>query len=158
MHRFLRFVAIVVSLVCAVACNNGEIDDIREQLKQHEAELQRLAALADSANGDITALQRAVGQMQSGGYVTAVIPDEQNGTTVGYTLVFGSGETIYLSTGKKATPTISVKSFNSGDYYWTIDGEWLLGIDGKMIAVENNQTPLSILSPQDKSYQVIEIQ
>lgn len=142
MHKLLRILLLLVCLACAAACNNGEIDDIREQLKQHEAELQRLAALADSANGDITALQRAVGQMQSGGYVTAVIPDEQNGTTVGYTLVFGSGETIYLSTGKKATPTISVKSFNGGDYYWTIDGEWLLGIDGKMIAVENNQTPL----------------
>ena len=139
MHKLLRILLILACMVCAVACNNKELQEIQEQLKQHEAELQRLAGLVDSANGDITALQTAVSQMQTGGYVTAVIPDEQNGTTVGYTLVFGSGETIYLSTGEKATPKISVKSYNGGDYYWTLDDEWLLDDTGEMIAVEEGE-------------------
>ncbi len=145
MHRFLRFVAIVVSLVCAVACSNKELQEIQEQIRQHEAELQRLMALVEEANSDVAALRATVEQVQTGGYVTEVLPNEQNGTVVGYTLSFNTGETIYVSTGAKATPRISVKSYNEG-YYWTIEDEWLLDPDGGMVAVEDGG-----LTPQFKA-------
>lgn len=141
MHKLTRILLVLFCLTCAVACNNGEIQDIQEQLKQHEEELQRLKALAEAANGDVSALRATIEQVQTGGLVTAVIPDVQNGAVVGYTLAFSSGHTIYVSTAEKRAPTISVKSFDGGDYYWTIDSQWLLDKDGKMVAVDDN-TPL----------------
>ena len=145
MHKLLRTLFILVCLICVVACKYSEIEDIREQLRLHEAELQRLSALVDAANDDVAALRATVEQVQTGGYVTEVLPNEQNGTVVGYTLSFNTGETIYVSTGAKATPRISVKSYNES-YYWTIEDEWLLDQDGGMVAVEDGS-----LTPQLKA-------
>ena len=157
MSRLLRSLVGFVCCIFVAGCDNGEIRDLQEQLRrqeeayqeqlrqqeqmqeqlrQHEEEIQRLKALVESANKSISALRTSVIQMEAGGYVTSVTPDEQNGTVMGYWLSFGSGETIYLSTGEKSTPRISVRSYNGGNYYWTLDDEFLFDGDGEMIPVE----------------------
>jgi hypothetical protein len=137
MHRFLRFVAIVVSLVCAVACSNKELQEIQEQIRQHEAELQRLMALVEEANSEVAALRATVEQVQADGYVTAVVPDERDGSVAGYNLSFSSGQTVYISTKEKSTPRISAKAYEGSGYYWTLNDEWLFDENGAMCAVKD---------------------
>lgn len=143
MYRISRLFLSVFLLTGIVSCNNSDINEIQNQLRQHEQEIQRLKGLVDAANGDIRAMEISVQQIRNGGYVTSVIPDEKDGTLVGYTITFGSGESIYVSNGIKETPKIGIKSYNGGDYYWTLDDEWLLNDSGNMIAVEEGSgTPL----------------
>lgn len=143
MYRISRLFLSVILLTGIVSCNNSDINEIQNQLRQHEQEIQRLKGLVDAANGDIRAMEISVQQIRNGGYVTSVIPDEKDGTLVGYTITFGSGESIYVSNGIKQTPKIGIKSYNGGDYYWTLDDEWLLNDSGNMIAVEEGSgTPL----------------
>ena len=115
-------------------------EQLQEQLLQHEEEIERLKTLVASANNSISALHTSVLQMEAGGYVTSVIPREQNGTVTGYWLTFGSGDTIFLSTGEESTPRISVRAYNGGDYYWSLDDEFLLDGNGEMIMVEKGST------------------
>ena len=129
--------AIVVSLVCAVACSNKELQEIQEQIRQHEAELQRLMALVEEANSDVAALRATVEQVQADGYVTAVVPDERGGSVAGYNLSFSSGQTVYISTKEKSTPRISAKSYEGSGYYWTLNDEWLFDENGAMCAVQD---------------------
>ena len=136
MTRLIWHLPIVICCILLAACESVDIRQLQEQLRlqeeqlrQHEEEIARLKTLVESANNSISALQTSVLQMEAGGYVTSVIPREQNGTVTGYWLTFGSGETIFLSTGEDSTPRISVRAYNGGNYYWTLDDEFLL--DGK---------------------------
>lgn len=149
MPRPLRNFIVFLCCIAVAACNSGEIKQMQEQLRQHEEEIQRLKAMVESVNNSVSALQTTVVEMESGGYVTAVIPDEQNGRVLGYWLSFGSGKTIYLSTGEEATPKISVRSYKGGDYYWTLDNEFLQNDEGEMIAVGDAATPPLLKAEED---------
>ena len=86
-------------------------------------------------NSDLAALQTIVNALQSNVYVTAV-----NETADGYTIHFSNGTTATIANGKDGNdgksgadaPIISVKQGEDGNYYWTLDGEWLL-IDGERV-------------------------
>ena len=91
-------------------------------------------------NNNISAIQAAVKALESNDYVQKVTPvEDKEGNVIGYTLQFAfTGDvTIYHGEdGEKGedghTPVIGVKQFN-GEWYWTIDGEWLVDGNGEMV-------------------------
>ena len=125
---------ILVAVICGfslMACEYddtalwGEVDEIKGRVTDLEAAVER-------HNNDIVALQTIVNALQKNTYVTDV-----NTTTDGYTIVFSDGTTATISNGKDGkdgtnAPIISVAKDIDGNYYWTIDGEWLL-IDGERV-------------------------
>lgn len=108
--------------------------------KEMENVKERVAILEEAVkktNSDLAALQTLVDALQKNVYVTAV-----NRTEDGYTITFSDGQTATISNGRDGAnaPQISVKQDTDGNYYWTLDGEWLLvngekvranGIDGE---------------------------
>ena len=60
-----------------------------------------------------------------------------NANENGYTITFSDGETATISNGKNGidgtnAPVVSVKQETDGNYYWTLDGEWLM-VDGERV-------------------------
>jgi len=118
------------------------------------AAYEKLQALCNQMNTNITSLQAIVDALNKKDYIASVSPFDQEGEEAGYKISFTSGKTITIYHGKNgqngedgkdgidgedgedgkdgSTPIIGVKLFN-GVYYWTLNGEWLLDDDGNKI-------------------------
>ena len=102
---------------------------IWNEVEQIKDRVETLEKAVIKTNEDIVALQTIVRALQNNVYVVAV-----NTTTDGYIIEFSDGTTATINNGKDGinAPVISVKQAEDGNYYWTVDGEWLL-VDGERV-------------------------
>lgn len=120
--------------------------DIRLELQNHENRISELETLCSQFNTNITALQSAVTALQNNVYVTSIAPVKSGSDVIGYVIVFSNSESITIyhgtdgkdgadgSNGKDGiSPVIGVRADADGVYYWTLNGDWLLGSDGNKI-------------------------
>ena len=133
MRKFLCLALSVATLMAMTGCSYDEaIWNEVEQIKDRVATLEKAVI---KTNEDIVALQTIVAALQNNIYVVAV-----NTTADGYIIEFSDGTTATINNGKDGAngqngtnaPIISVKQAEDGNYYWTMDGEWLL-VDGERI-------------------------
>ena len=127
------FVILTVALV-GVLLTSCEYDDTNlwNEIDGVKDRVTALEEAVEKTNGDIVALQTIVNALQKNVFVTAV-----NTNADGCTITFSDGETVTISNGKDGkdatnAPVISVKQDTDGNYYWTLDGEWLL-VDGEKV-------------------------
>ena len=131
MRRFFTLLTVALVGISLISCEYDdsklwvEIDNVKNRVDTLEAAVAK-------ANKEIVAMQTIVNALQNNLYVTAV-----NTTTDGYTITFSDGQTATISNGKDGAngtnaPIVSVKQDTDGNYYWTLDGEWLL-VDGERV-------------------------
>ena len=131
----------------AVACTDyqSSIDELSQRVDGID---QRVTAL-EGLNDDIEAIKEIVDAQKQAGYITAVTE-----TADGYQFTMSNGKVINVRNGRAGrdgtngtngqdghTPVIGVTQDTDGNWYWTVDGEFLLdgsgnkvranGIDGK---------------------------
>lgn len=135
MRKFLCLaLSVVATLLAAVSCqyDDGAIWNEIEIVKDR---VETLEEAVIKTNEDIVALQAIINALQKNIYVTSVTP-----TADGYTIQFSDGTTAEIKNGKDGengangtnAPIISVKQDTDGNYYWTMDGEWLM-VDGERV-------------------------
>ena len=125
---------VVATLTAMVGCSydDGAIWNEVEQIKDR---VETLEEAVIKTNEDIVALQTIVNALQNNVYVKAV-----STTTDGYIIEFSDGTTATITNGKDGAngsngvnaPIISIKQGEDGNYYWTMDGEWLL-VEGERV-------------------------
>ena len=121
----------IVALSAMVGCSYDDTALWRE-MEQVKDRVTSLEEAVIKTNEDIVALQTIVDALQKNLYVVSVTP-----TAEGYTILFSDSTSVTISNGKDGAngtnaPIISVREDEDGNYYWTIDGEWLL-VDGERI-------------------------
>lgn len=121
----------IVALSAVVGCSYDDTALWRE-MEQVKDRVTSLEEAVIKTNEDIVALQTIVDALQKNLYVVSVTP-----TAEGYTILFSDSTSVTISNGKDGAnganaPIISVREDEDGNYYWTIDGEWLL-VDGERI-------------------------
>ena len=89
-------------------------------------------------NANMAALRAVYEAKASQNYVQNVIPVEQDGSVIGYTLVFSDGQSITVYNGQRSEgPQIGLAQFTDGKYYWASveDGEttWMYDDVGAMV-------------------------
>ena len=132
MRNFLRLtVGVAAMLTVMMGCSYDD-DAIWNEMEQIKNRITTLEEAVIKTNEDIVALQTIVNALHNNIYVVAV-----NTTTDGYVIEFSDGTTATIANGKDGTngvnaPIISIKQDEDGNYYWTINGEWLL-VDGERI-------------------------
>lgn len=120
------------------SCSYGDdIDKVNERVDDLTKRVTTLEELVKTANTNISALQTLVDQLSKAEYVTNVTENNN-----GYTLTFRSGKTATIANGVNGvdghSPLVSVKKDTDGNWYWTIDGEWLIS-DGSKIRANGEQ-------------------
>ena len=124
-------------LLCAGLAMTGCYDDsfLQQQLKDHESRLKELERLTAQQNTNISSLQTIVTALQDKDYVTSVAPIYVGDEVVGYTITFSkSGDVTIYNSKEGYVPAIGVKQDESdGQWYWTVDGEWLRDSDGDKV-------------------------
>ena len=121
----------IIALSAMVGCSYDDTALWRE-MEQVKDRVTSLEEAVIKTNEDIVALQTIVDALQKNLYVVSVTP-----TTEGYTILFSDNTSATITNGKDGAngtnaPIISVREDEDGNYYWTIDGEWLL-VNGERI-------------------------
>lgn len=111
-----------------------------------------LRTLCDRMNTNIGSLQKLVETLQSNDSITSVAPLTENGRTIGYTISFVHHPDIVIyhgADGKNGengqdgkdgaagtdgrTPAVGIRQHSDGNWYWTLDGEWLKDAQGNKV-------------------------
>lgn len=122
---------VVATLLAAVSCQYDDTN-IWNEMEQIKDRIETLEEAVIKTNEDIVALQTIVNALQKSVYVTSVEQSYE-----GYVIKFSDGTSATITNGKDGAngtnaPIISVKQDTDGNYYWTIDGEWLM-VDGERV-------------------------
>ena len=120
--------------------------DLQTRMDQAEADIAELQQLVKDINTNISGLVTVVDALKNSDQITSVTPLSDGS---GYTITFSKSGTITIYNGKNGvdgtngtngengadghTPVISVKLDQDGQYYWTVDGEYLTDAEGKKI-------------------------
>ena len=155
MRKILNFFMMMALGVILTGCYDDTL--LWDEMKDVKNRLTILENAAKQTSSDITCLQTLVEAMQRNVYVTSV-----NTTTDGYVINFSDGSTATVSNGKDRVngtnaPIISVRLDVDGNYYWTLDYEWLT-VDGERVranGIDGEKGKDAIpLSPQKKALQI----
>ena len=124
---FTRLFVAAVLATGVTACYDD--DDIWDKVDELDTRLTALEQAVNNANANITTLQQLVDALQNNVYVTDV-----TNTTDGYKITFSNGTNAEIRNGVDGTnaPAISVRQHTDGNWYWTLDNEFMTS-DGQMI-------------------------
>ena len=130
-------------LLGLVGCSafQSEIEDLYTQVSDIQKTESEIKQQIDEINTSITVLNKIVSTLQAGGYVKSFVPyKDETGTEVGYIITLSNGDTVTIHNGKDGKdgvmPAISAKRAEDGLYYWTLDGEYLIGADGEKVRAD----------------------
>lgn len=126
---------LVVALLSFTSCHN----DIWNSINDLDSRVKALEELCREMNTNISSLQALIEVIQSGDYITNIVPITKGGEVIGYTIMFKNHEPITIYNGEDGvtanTPIIGAAQDTDGVYYWTVNGEWLLDDNGNKIRV-----------------------
>ena len=126
----------VIALVCAVAmssCSSKFDDgDLWNNINGLEDRVSKLEEQCKAMNTNIASLQTIVKALQNQKTVTKV---EQ--TADGCTIHFSDGTTAVIRNGKDSgsAPVVSIRQDTDGNYYWTLNGDYIL-VDGQKVKAQ----------------------
>lgn len=126
---------LVVAVLSFTSCHN----DIWNSINDLDSRVKALEELCREMNTNISSLQALIEVIQSGDYITNIVPITKGGEVIGYTIMFKNHEPITIYNGEDGitanTPVIGAAQDTDGVYYWTVNGEWLLDDNGNKIRV-----------------------
>ena len=142
---------IITAIISIISCTN--LDEVWNELRDHEERIQKLEALCNKLNSNIEAMQAVLTALEQNDYVTDVVKVVENGIEVGYSITFAKGGTVTIYHGSNgadgSAPKVSIRKAADGEYYWTADGEWMTDENGEMIpAVVANDPDGEYITPQ----------
>lgn len=121
----------------AAACTDyqSSIDELGSRVNGIDTRVKSLETFAQNANSDILAIKEIVNAQKQAGYISGVTQTEG-----GYQMTMSNGTVINLRNGENGTngtdgtdghtPVMGVKQDADGNWYWTVDGEYLLNAGG----------------------------
>lgn len=126
---------LVVAVLSFTSCHN----DIWNSINDLDSRVKALEELCREMNTNINSLQSLIEVIQSGDYITNIVPITKGGEVIGYTITFKNHEPITIFNGEDGAtaniPVIGAAQDTDGVYYWTVNGEWLLDDNGNKIRV-----------------------
>ncbi len=157
---FRRGIAYMLSILFCIgglsACNDDYDDtELRNDIENLEERVASLEAWQKSVNTNIQSLQSLVAALENENAITGVVPVIENDIEVGYRITFRTGDPIVIRHGKDgSTPLVGVAKDTDGNYYWTLDGQFLTdGETGNKIPVtgakgDTGETGAAAIAPQ----------
>ena len=127
MKKFLMMLLPMAAMM-VTGCRFDD-SDIWDELNDHET---RILNLENAINNDLASLSAIVAALNQKVYVESVATVDG-----GFTVTFTNGRTYNIINGEAGhTPVVSIKKDEDGIYYWTVDGEWLLGQDNEKVRAD----------------------
>jgi len=127
---------LLFSLVLAFTGCKYDDSSLWEEINAQKAKITALEGTVSTMNSNLGALQSLVSSVQGQVTVNAVTKNDD-----GYTIYFSDGKTAKIKDGSDGedgkTPQIGAKADSDGNYYWTVNGSWLLDSQGAKVSTSN---------------------
>ncbi|MBR1644345.1 MAG: Ig-like domain-containing protein [Bacteroidales bacterium] len=156
--KIIKWMVLPLALL-ATACTDyqSSIDELSQRVDGID---QRVTAL-EGLNDDIEAIKEIVDAQKLAGYITAVTE-----TADGYQFTMSNGKVINVHNGRDGrdgtngtngqdghTPVIGVTQDTDGNWYWTVDGEYLLDAAGNKVRANGTDGEQGPQGPQGEQGQ-----
>ena len=136
MKKIQKILLMVITLLMAglqTSCT-----DYQDEIDALDVRVTVLENLVKQLNLDLSSMRTIVEVIENGDYITNVTENAE-----GYIITFGKHGAIVIKNGidgkngKDAeAPNISVAKDADGIWYWTLNGEWILGPDGNKVRAD----------------------
>ena len=131
MKKFILSIC-AVALLTLSGCDKYDDGPLSNRVDNLENRVKSLEEQCKQLNTNVTSIQTLVNAMENGDAITSVTPIKEGDKEVGYTLAFAKSPAISVYHGKDGNmPVIGAKQDSDGNYYWTVNGEWLLDDKGE---------------------------
>ncbi len=131
----------LMSLIAVSSCSEYDDSSLWDKINEHETRISKLEQICSQCNTNISSLQTIINALQENDAVTSVTPIYEGSAIIGYTINFKNSQPATIYNGQNGTdgytPIIGVKQDSDGNWYWTVDGEWILN-DGHKIQANGN--------------------
>lgn len=141
------FFAVLCPLYFA-SCDDYDDTAITERVDKIDDRVKALETIVAQLNGSLSGLVTSIDALSNQDKIVSVTPLPDGN---GYSIVFEKAGTVTLYNGENGidgkdgkdglTHQIGVKKDSDGLYYWTIDGEWLIGDGAKVPATAKVVVP-----------------
>ena len=135
---FRKLWVFLVLVITATGCYDDSA--LWRQINEHEARLVKLEILTEEFNTNLSSLQSVLTVLKEGDFVTNVTPVERGGKEVGLTITFFRKNPVTIYFGEVSVgdlggniPEIGIAKDTDGDFYWTINGSWIVDDSGNYI-------------------------
>ena len=155
-----RLLILFVTLLTVISCKYDDLW-IKDEFNEIKKEIQRLEDICNGLNSNIQSLDQIIKAMNSGEFITDIQPISEDSVEVGYKIIFESGNEIAIYNGKEGpagndgyVPAIGVMQDEDGQWYWTIDGDWMLDSDGNKVTTTGRTDLIPMLKIEDMYWYV----
>ena len=140
--------SIILALLLFFSCGGYDDSALSKRVSDLES---RLTALETKVNTNTSSLQALAEAVKNGDSITGF---KELSDKSGYVISFKSGGSITILHGTDGkTPVIGIKADSDGNYYWTVDGEWLLS-EGKKVKAEGKDAITPTFKIENKDWYV----
>lgn len=143
-----RLISLMLIAIGVSSCCKYDDTAVWDKLNGHEVRISALEVLCRQMNTNITSIETLVNNLKAGIVIANVAPIYEGNIEIGYTITFSDGKSITIYHGKDgedgtngvsgSTPVISIAKDSDGEYYWTLNGQWLTDEEGNKIKVTGN--------------------
>ena len=136
----------IVWLLLVLFMSFGCTKELEDRMSSLEDRVNALELLCERMSEDISSLRTIISAVQEGDCILSVEPIMENEIVVGYVITFSKSGEIKIYNGKDGySPLVSIEKDLYGDYYWTLDGEWMLDEEGQRISAEGMTPDFKII-------------
>jgi len=141
MKRYITIAFVALAFILS-GCKEiqNEIDELYNEIEELKNTDAAIKQQLEGFNNSLTSLQTIIAALQSGVYIKSVMPLVEDNSQVGYIFTLSNGETFNVRDGKKGAdgymPVIGVLSDEEGNYWWTLDGDYLLDGSGSRVKAD----------------------
>ena len=136
----------------------GDYDALREEVDLLNLRVTAIETTLSRLNGEIESLQELVDAASRGKTILKAVPDTQDGVECWH-IYFSETEFITIRSGKpgkdgqvSGLPEIGLKKDDKdGNWYWTLNGEWLKDKDGNRVRANGEKGDKGETGPQGPS-------
>ena len=126
-NYILQLLCILMMWIIASCSDSYNDSDLSDRISGLENRIKSLEEQCKQLNSNVVSIQTLFNAIKSGDVITSVNLIKEGDKEVGYTLAFSKSPAISVYHGKDGNmPVIGAKQDSDGNYYWTVNGEWLL--------------------------------
>ena len=139
MKKFILSICAVVIMTLS-ACSEKDEGPLGNTEDKNDEQYKEIV---QQANDNVTSVGSLVNALNNDDIITSVTPIKEGDKEVGYTFSFANSKStsVYFE-NKNSAPALGVKPDNAGDFYWTLNGEWLLDDAGKKILYDGTSSSI----------------
>lgn len=145
MRKSLLFLAIGAGILCS--CSKFDDSALKKDIASLQKRVSDLEEQCTQMRTNLTSIQTLLSSVDGRDYITGVSPIVQDGKTIGYEIQFKKAAAVKVYNGIDA-PAISIKKDSDGNFYWTLDGEFII-VAGKKVRA-NGADGSDAITPQLK--------